>query len=250
MLNLVRAIVSRLVCRFLVERLLTLEPRAPSPAARSSPPAAGSAAAVRDRPFALGLPLPIVAALPGGDGVGQASNGDPMAPTGISVCFGDGAREIRAAISGRLCVPKTLSGMRARGRMVTEAADGRISDPSAASYPVAIQAASEARGRESPPAPTAGGSTTQVTDAGETVEHRSLAIGVDVSSVPSLLDAMVIVQPETVIRWHRCGFRAYWRWKSRYVGGRPRIDSKVRALIRRMSRENRCGAHRGSTANC
>jgi transposase InsO family protein len=55
---------------------------------------------------------------------------------------------------------------------------------------------------------------------------------------PSLLDAIIIVQPETVIRWHRCGFRAYWRWKSRHVGGRPRIDSEIRALIRQMNREN------------
>jgi hypothetical protein len=55
---------------------------------------------------------------------------------------------------------------------------------------------------------------------------------------PSLLDVIMIVQPETVIRWHRGGFRAYWRWKSRQVGGRPRIDSETRALIRRMSREN------------
>ena len=53
---------------------------------------------------------------------------------------------------------------------------------------------------------------------------------------PSLLDAIIIVQPETVIRWHRRGFRAYWRWKSRHVGGRPRIDREIRALIRRMSR--------------
>src|SRR6202035_4125759 len=55
---------------------------------------------------------------------------------------------------------------------------------------------------------------------------------------PSLLDAIIIVQPETVIRWHQRGFRAYWRWKSGHVGGRPRIDSEMRALIRRMSREN------------
>src|SRR5208283_2584811 len=52
---------------------------------------------------------------------------------------------------------------------------------------------------------------------------------------PSLLDAIVIVKPETVLRWHRCGFRAYWRRKSWRRGGRPRID---RELIRRMSREN------------
>jgi len=55
---------------------------------------------------------------------------------------------------------------------------------------------------------------------------------------PSLLDAIIIVQPETVIRWHRRGFRAYWRWKSRQLGSRPMTDSGIRALIRRMSREN------------
>src|ERR1700686_2265914 len=55
---------------------------------------------------------------------------------------------------------------------------------------------------------------------------------------PSLLNAILIVQPETVIRWHRRGFHAYWRWKSRHDGGRPRIDSEIRALIRRMNREN------------
>ena len=55
---------------------------------------------------------------------------------------------------------------------------------------------------------------------------------------PALLDAIIIVEPETVIRWHRRGFRAYWRWKSRQIGGRLRIDSEIRALIRRMSREN------------
>jgi transposase InsO family protein len=55
---------------------------------------------------------------------------------------------------------------------------------------------------------------------------------------PSLLDAIIIVKPETVLRWHRRGFRAYWRWKSWQRGGRPRIDRELRALIRRMSREN------------
>jgi hypothetical protein len=55
---------------------------------------------------------------------------------------------------------------------------------------------------------------------------------------PSLLEAIIIVQPETVIRWHRRGFRAYWHWRSRHIGGRPRIDSEVRTLIRRMNREN------------
>ena len=42
---------------------------------------------------------------------------------------------------------------------------------------------------------------------------------------PSILDAVTIIKPETVIRWHRRGFRLYWRWKSRGRGGRPRVDS-------------------------
>src|SRR5215472_6760863 len=55
---------------------------------------------------------------------------------------------------------------------------------------------------------------------------------------PALLDTMLIVKSETVLRWHRRGFRAYWRWKSWRRGGRPRIDGELQALIRRMSREN------------
>src|ERR1700730_8233789 len=55
---------------------------------------------------------------------------------------------------------------------------------------------------------------------------------------PSILNSIVIVKPETVIRWHRRGFRAYWRWRSRRRGGRPRIDGEIRDLIRRMSRDN------------
>ena len=42
---------------------------------------------------------------------------------------------------------------------------------------------------------------------------------------PSILKALAIVQPETVIRWHRAGFRCYWRWKSRARGGRPTIEA-------------------------
>ncbi len=51
--------------------------------------------------------------------------------------------------------------------------------------------------------------------------------------------ALLIVQPETVVRWHQQGFRLYWRWKSRSrKPGRPKIDAKIRKLIRRMSSEN------------
>jgi hypothetical protein len=55
---------------------------------------------------------------------------------------------------------------------------------------------------------------------------------------PRILDAITIVRPETVVRWHRMGFTAYWRWKSRRRSGRPRIGKEVRDLIRRMSLEN------------
>ena len=49
---------------------------------------------------------------------------------------------------------------------------------------------------------------------------------------------MTIIRPETVVRWHRGGFRCYWRWKSRPFGGRPQIDADLGALIRRMRVEN------------
>jgi transposase InsO family protein len=56
---------------------------------------------------------------------------------------------------------------------------------------------------------------------------------------PSVLNAVTIVQPETVIRWHRTGFRMYWRWKSRSRGGRPKVPVEIRRLIREMSLANR-----------
>ncbi len=55
---------------------------------------------------------------------------------------------------------------------------------------------------------------------------------------PGVLNAMVIVKPETVIRWHRAGFRLFWRWKSRSRGGRPKVPLEIRQLIRDMSLAN------------
>jgi transposase InsO family protein len=55
---------------------------------------------------------------------------------------------------------------------------------------------------------------------------------------PSALKAITIIRPETLVRWHRAGFRRYWRRKSRCLGGRPQINADLRALIRRMSAEN------------
>src|SRR5207237_10845409 len=55
---------------------------------------------------------------------------------------------------------------------------------------------------------------------------------------PSVLKAITIIRPETLVRWHRSGFRRYWRWKSRSLGGRPQIAADLGALTRRMSTEN------------
>jgi len=55
---------------------------------------------------------------------------------------------------------------------------------------------------------------------------------------PSILQVLTIIRPKTLVRWHRAGFRCYWRWKSRVRGGRPKIATNLRALIRRISIEN------------
>jgi transposase InsO family protein len=55
---------------------------------------------------------------------------------------------------------------------------------------------------------------------------------------PSIMKVVTTIEPETLVRWHRAGFRRYWRWKSRSRGGRPQIDLELRTLIRQMSMEN------------
>jgi hypothetical protein len=55
---------------------------------------------------------------------------------------------------------------------------------------------------------------------------------------PSLLGLSRVVQPETILRWHRAGFRAYWRWKSRGQPGRPKVSRELRELVRRMNKDN------------
>ena len=55
---------------------------------------------------------------------------------------------------------------------------------------------------------------------------------------PSVLKVIMIIRPETLVRWHRAGFRWYWRLKSRSLGGQPQIGTDLRALIRQMSIEN------------
>jgi hypothetical protein len=55
---------------------------------------------------------------------------------------------------------------------------------------------------------------------------------------PSVLEVVAIVRPETIIRWHRVGFRTYWRWRSRNRVGRPKVSAELRTLIGEMSRAN------------
>src|SRR6266481_2429465 len=55
---------------------------------------------------------------------------------------------------------------------------------------------------------------------------------------PKVCDALAIVKPDTIIRWHRAGFRTYWRWKSRRRGGRPTVPRDIRKLIHEMSIAN------------
>src|SRR5947208_8549649 len=52
---------------------------------------------------------------------------------------------------------------------------------------------------------------------------------------PSVLKAVTSTRPQTLVRWHRVGFRRYWGWKSRHLGGRLQIEADLRTLIRRMS---------------
>src|SRR5450830_1715973 len=51
---------------------------------------------------------------------------------------------------------------------------------------------------------------------------------------PRVCDALAIIKPDTVVRWHRAGFRSYWRWKSRCRGGRPIVPLEIRRLVREM----------------
>jgi hypothetical protein len=59
-----------------------------------------------------------------------------------------------------------------------------------------------------------------------------------VDALAIAVDALAIVRPETVVRWHRAGFRSFWRWKSRRRGGRPSVPLEIRRLIRKMSLAN------------
>ena len=79
---------------------------------------------------------------------------------------------------------------------------------------------------------------TQIAAATNLHQHRPSGICRLYRLAPGVLDALKIVRPETVIRWHRAGFRAYWRWKSRPRSGRPKTPREIRQLIREISLAN------------
>src|SRR6201997_78642 len=54
---------------------------------------------------------------------------------------------------------------------------------------------------------------------------------------PQILESLVLIKPATVVKWHRKGFRIYWRWRSR-CPGRPKTNNEIRDLIRRISLDN------------
>src|SRR6266478_5830476 len=67
---------------------------------------------------------------------------------------------------------------------------------------------------------------------------------------PAILQVLTIIRPETLVRWHRAGFRRYWRWKSNTRRGRPQIQTELRVLIRQMSWRIRFGVRHAFTASC
>jgi hypothetical protein len=75
----------------------------------------------------------------------------------------------------------------------------------------------------------------------KTVAFRAMDLPIFVGLyrlVPNTIKALTLVKPDTVIRWHRTGFRSYWRWKSRHRCGRPTAPLEIRRLIREMSIAN------------
>ena len=66
---------------------------------------------------------------------------------------------------------------------------------------------------------------------------------------PSILQVLTIIRPETLVRWHRAGFRCYWRWKARSLGGRPQIETSSRADPA-DEHKIRFGVRHASMANC
>jgi hypothetical protein len=101
------------------------------------------------------------------------------------------------------------------------------------------QIACGSRCRDQVPSPTASRPEVIRTTKAEAAHCRSGDFVRLYRRFPSLVGAAVIFKPETLVRWHRSGFRLYWRWKSRRRAGRPAVPADIRGLIRAVSRDNR-----------
>src|SRR5512133_1087524 len=110
--------------------------------------------------------------------------------------------------------------------------DAGPAQPNQVDAPRAVSLEDLARGRDTPSAPSAECAVSNVT-AGPVFSNFDRMILVCLYRIaPRILDTLTIVEPETVIRWHRAGFRSFWRWKSRRRAGRPKVTPEIRRLIR------------------
>jgi hypothetical protein len=103
----------------------------------------------------------------------------------------------------------------------------------------AVPTAGRIASRKPCPSPSAQRVAAQILEASGPQQHRPGCCLSDFYRLaPGVLDALKIIGPETLLRWHRAGLRAFWRWKSRLRGGRPRTAVNIRRLIREMSVAN------------
>ena len=116
--------------------------------------------------------------------------------------------------------------------------DAGPAQPDQVDAPRAVSLEGIARGRDTRSAPSAECAASNVTAAPVFSNFDRMIFVCLYRIAPRILDAITIVEPETVIRWHRAGFRSFWRWKSSRRAGRPSVPPEIRRLIREMSLAN------------
>src|SRR6187200_1223598 len=116
--------------------------------------------------------------------------------------------------------------------------DAGPAQPDQVDAPRAVSLEGVARGRDTRSAPSAECAASNSPRRGVLSNFDRMIFVCLYRIAPRILDAITIVEPETVIRWHRTGFRSFWRWKSRRRAGRPKVPLEVRQLIREMSLAN------------
>ena len=101
----------------------------------------------------------------------------------------------------------------------------------------ALQVESKAGSRNLDPTATDQCASPAGTETTAPQQYRSFSVWL-YHWFPAVVSAIAIVRPETIIRWHRAGFRAYWHWRSRNHVGRPKVSAELRTLIGEMSQAN------------